>query len=505
MESRNRQSMRTTASVVIVALLLLTTSCSSYRHCQWRTGDQSVNDAPGYSLRFIESDDEGWFWDKRQVEEAMRLIRSKAGEADTIVVTFVHGWHHSAECCDANVEGFRNTLARLQGSLRSRFNVVGLYIGWRGQSLPMPLDYLTFWGRKGAAERVGANDLKEFLARLESLYLEYRPDARRPQSSSSVAAPAETGAPRHFLGMVTIGHSFGGQVLLKAVTGSLEDQLQQLNPVPAYLRDAEPAAPSPDESFTLSGVGDLIVLVNPAAEASQYHRLHILSQGLNYSPLQTPLILTVSAENDKARHTAFTLGRKFGEFFTGKPRKDNDVERTVERQALGVYRGHVTHQLMPTDPDLQLVATTITGDTNHCGNHHQCKSDWREWDRSPVKTKPNSLKPNDPGLAGFDFSSDVVFNNVELSALTRQQILDSGEDPQQYGTAQPYQPFIVARASRKIIDDHSGFFTQPFLQFLVPYIAYIEEKSKLNVRPKQVRRESEMQVIENQRTKTPPP
>jgi hypothetical protein len=59
---------------------------------------------------------------------------------------------------------------------------------------------------------------------------------------------------------VTLGHSFGAQVLLKAVTGSLEDQLQRLNPQPAYLRGARPATPDPGQTFTLSGVGDLPVL-----------------------------------------------------------------------------------------------------------------------------------------------------------------------------------------------------------------------------------------------------
>lgn len=485
------------ASLLLVVAALLITSCSNYRHCQWRTGDQAVNDTAEYSLRFIESDDEGWFWDPRQVESALDLIRDKAAERDTIVVTFVHGWHHSADCCDGNVEGFRNTLSKLRASLRRDFNVVGLYIGWRGQSLPMPLDYLTFWGRKGAAERVGQNDLKEFMARLQQLFLEYRPDAREPEPSND-AAPA---APDHFLGMVTIGHSFGGQVLLKAVTGTLEDQLQTFNLSPAYLRDAQPATPDPDNRYTVTGIGDLIVLVNPAAEASQYQRLHLLSRGLNYTDLQTPVILTVSAENDSARHRLFTLGRRLGEFFTGKPHKDNEAQRTIERQALGVYPGHVTHQLVPTDNELKLISSDVTGDPRACPTSGQlepkaCKSQWYEWNGEPVHTKPNSLAPGDGKVDRFDFSgfgSEVVFNNVELSPI-------DGEK-EEYATALPYQPFIVARASRTIIDDHSGIFTQPFLQFLVPYIAYIEVKSERNRQFKQQRREEEMQVIKEERVK----
>lgn len=475
--------------VTAVVLLFSVVSCSTYRHCQWRTGDQSVLDKSAeYSLRFIEADDEGWFWDRRQVDDAMTLIKAKAAERDTIVVMFVHGWHHSAECCDGNVEGFRNTLSNLQ-KLSPNFNIVGLYIGWRGRSLPGWLDYLTFWGRKGAAERIGQNDLKEFMARLQQVFVQYRPDARRPRGSQAEALPQE--AEQNFLGLVSIGHSFGGQVLLKSVMGTLEDQLQRLNSNPAYLRDAQPGTPTADRKSIVTGFGDLIVLINPAAEASQYHRLHFLSRGLEYSRLQTPVMLTVSAENDTARHKLFTLGRMLGEFFSGKPRKENEVERDVERRALGVYPGHITHQLVPVDPNVELVSKTIEGDARQCKNSKACKSDWYEWSKPPAVSKPNSVSSRDPRLASFDFSKEVVFSNVELSKLAD----TTG------GYAQPleYQPFIVAQASKKIIDDHSGIFTDPFVRFLVPYIAYIERKSQLNVREKRQRREEEMRTIEKSR------
>ena len=59
----------------------------------------------------------------------------------------------------------------------------------------------------------------------------------------------------------------------------------------------------------------------------------------------------------------------------------------------------------------------------------------------------------------------------------------------------PYQPFIVAKTSGRIIDRHSGIFTDPFLQFLVPYIAYIEEKSLLNVQQNRDVREKTEQAI----------
>lgn len=466
------------AAYILACVLgaLLLTSCSGFQHRVFRSGERP-DDAARYALRFIEVDDEGWFWDPAQADDALQLIQQRLGERDTLVVTYVHGWHHCAQCCDDNVEGFRETLARLSKLVQPRFDIVGLYVGWRGQSLPGPLDYFTFWGRKGAAERVGSNDLKEFLMRLQLVYGRYRRDAARVVQQQD--------KPR-FMGMVTIGHSFGGQVVLKAVVESIENQLQLLNPKPAYLRGAVPADPQQSEARSIAGIGDLVILINPAAEASQYQRLHILSQGMKYQASQTPLVLTVSAENDNSRQRLFTLGRVLGEFFTGKPRKSDPVERTVERQALGVYAGHVTHKLVPVDPQMRLKATTIQGDARKCANRGVCETKWYEWRSPPQAVQPDSLSAmQEANVADFDFSQRVIFNNVELSPLTSQDLLQQKLDPAQFGKAQPHQPLIVARTSKQIIDNHSGFFTEPFLKFLVPYIAFIELKSYANMQSAQ--------------------
>lgn len=454
--------------ILVIGFLLTClalTSCSSLYHRQWRTAEPERT--ANVSMRFLEVDDEGWFWDRSQAEGVFREIDERVKERDTMVVTFIHGWHHCAECCDGNVEGFRETLNQLQRALDDRnFNVIGLYVGWRGKSLPMPLDYGTFWGRKAAAERVGQNDLKEFFSRLQRTFETYRPDIVRNEEAPSTTPGT------HFLGMVSIGHSFGGQVLLKAVSESIESQLIAINPRPAYLLGAQPAARDPQQEASVTGFGDLVVLINPAAEASQFHRLHMLSQGLNYSPKQTPIVLTVSAENDRARHFLFKLGRILGEFFTGKPHKDDEIQRTVEREALGVYGSHITHELQPIDKDVELKKVSRERHATECTNSGRCTYDWYEWKKPPEKSAPDSLvTKNPPGLKDYDFSGEVVFGNVRLKPL------DTTAAP----IRQPHQSLIVARTNPKIIDNHSGIFTKPFLDFVVPYVTYIERKSRQNM------------------------
>ena len=469
--------MPTRKQAAAVAILLCFSiglfSCSSYRHRQFRADAQSQVRTDEYTLQFIEADDEGWFWEPRQASAALDLIHEKMAQRDTIVVVFIHGWHHSARCCDDDVEGFKETLLRLRRQLQRPahapmkraasqpagerdINVIGIYLGWRGRSLPGWLNYATFWGRKSSAERVGNTDFGEFLSRLNDVYLQYNP-SRQGEPSEQI----QPSSPR-FLGMVTIGHSFGAQVLLRAVSGPLEEQLIHKAAAPGYLRDGAPTRPQTDTE-PLRGIGDLLVLLNPAVEAAQYQRLHSLSRSLRYPPEQTPIMLTVSATNDVPRHKLFTFGRILGEFFTGKPRKADVTERDVERKALGVYPGHATHRLEPTDDSMKLVPARIEHRPEAGCEGEDCACEFLEWQAEPSVTEPNSIAAaSASNLRAFDFSGPLTFNNVRL-------VPEPG--------AVSYQPFIVAEAGQAVIDGHNGIFTEPFLQFLVSYIAFVETKS----------------------------
>lgn len=457
--------------VCLCAIFVTLTGCSTYRHEPYRGGEKTSIETQDYSLHFIEADDEGWFWDPGQADAALEHVKSKVADKNTIVLVFIHGWHHSSRCCDDDVEGFKETLIRLKRQLSAPaheamqakptqqaqdINVVGIYIGWRGRSLPGFINYFTFWGRKASAERVGNTDFGEFLARLNNLYLQHNV-RRRGEAPSIEGATTE-----HFLGLVTIGHSFGAQVLIKAIGAALEEQLIRNNPVPGYLR-SRGSSSNPPETEPIEGVGDLLVLLNPATEAAQYHRLHLLSRSLRYPSAQAPIVLTVSARNDVPRHRLFTFGRVLGELFTGKPRKDDPVEREVERKALGVYRPHITHRLVAVDPSSRLVSTRIEHAREPgCPGTGPCVCDFLEWHEPPRVTEADTITARSATqLQAFDFSAELTFNNVKLV-------------PEPAAIA--YQPFIVAEADESIIDGHNGIFTAPFLGFLVSYIAFVETK-----------------------------
>jgi len=268
--------------------------------------------------------------------------------------------------------------------------------------------------------------------------------------------------------------------VLRAVSASLEDSLERVNPQTAYLRDSEPTPATVASVAPLQGYGDLAVLINPAVEASAYQRLNVLSRSIAYPPSQAPILFTVSADNDHARHRLFRWGRIAGEWFTSKPHKADPNEREMERQALGVYGedfktgSQVTHRLEATDPAVKLDAHPVSGEEGKTCPAGPCTCDWLDWTNAPTVTAadtaswdpkiPWTVQFNDPHLhlADFDFAlTPTTFVNVTLSPRAG---------------AIAYQPMIVATTASNVIDDHSGIFTTPFVDFLVRYVSLIEAK-----------------------------
>jgi hypothetical protein len=279
-----------------------------------------------------------------------------------------------------------------------------------------------------------------------------------------------------FLGLVSVGHSFGGAALLAATSKLFEAELQKSRAAPVFLRStAEPVQPLPPAQ-PLRGFGDLVVLVNPAVEAAAYERVNLLARGLAFGPDQGPLMITFSADNDGPRHRLFEWGRIAGEWFTAAPRFHDPRERAMRRQALGVYGEggeQITHRLEPVDGSVKLehAERSSTPEPLCLSQHAQCRFDWYRWAEPPAHSVPDSLDAADTStrqlqeIHRFDFSKPVSFANVRL-APNRPQ-------------AAPYQPFIVASADARVIDGHNGMFSEPFMNFLIRYIGFVEAKRYL--------------------------
>ena len=416
-------------AIAIAFLIAVGLSVIAYGHKEFR---QEGSPLSGASDFVIQIDDFGSFWDASVPESALSAIERSIKSTNTIVVLFVHGWHHNAAPGDDNVIDFADSLSKVRDLLvdnpggvpgpyrRSRellttkpdVNIIGIYIGWRGKSLPMPLDYLTFWGRKAAAERVGQGDLAEFLARLHAIYL--RSYARRKVSHN-----------KPFMGMVTFGHSFGGQVLFRSVSQALEQQFV-----------AASSSGDRKNGLPIVGLGDLVVLVNPALEAFQFERLHRLSRELTFDRRQTPVLLVLSAETDLARKALFPIGRWIDSLFRA-PFREGQAQ--LWKTALGEYERQQTHLV-----DIDAASAEDAG--------RVAQFDPMDYVRDPCKIINYDLA-DAPAIAGLRFTPTK--NN------------------------RPFNPLLVAYTSGDVIIRHSGIFEKTLRKFLNDYVAIVEGKRLL--------------------------
>lgn len=291
-----------------------------------------------YLLGFIEFDDQGQLWDRKQMSDVVGRLAAEAGTKELLMVVFVHGWKHSAAPGDGNITTFRKVLTQLSDSEAQIAKLTGLppravagvYLGWRGGSLSVPvLENLTFWDRKNTAQKVGHGGVTEVLSRLELIKLDK--DSTEPGGSRTR--------------MVVVGHSFGGAVVHTALAQILESR---------FVRTTGPAGLQSD----VAGFANLVVLINPAFEAMQFSVLSdMATERGSYFASQLPVILEMTSEADYATRYAFPAGRWFSTRFekTRDRQRWNAVSREQETideadanvTAVGHFKPYRTHRLYP--------------------------------------------------------------------------------------------------------------------------------------------------------------
>lgn len=422
--------------VLITALTALLVGCSFYNK-PWPVRPASPD--ARYTLEIVQIDDFGSFWDAPHAEHVANQIDAWSRTQNIFVVVFIHGWHNNASPDNGNLRDFEKYLEGITRQLdkpafadlreqltgQRAYRLVGVFVGWRGKSLPMPLDYATMWWRKDAAERVGNGDVGEFLERLQRSYL---------RANSTV--PRDNNPPiKSFMGLVNLGHSFGGQVLMKTISWRIESDLIQRTR--GLMADTiEP--PPMDEGHligqreVIDSYGDVNILLNAALEAYQYARIDALSRRIRYLPAQTPQLLVLSADNDWARQSFFPIARLLTLPF--RPLFRNSYQGQLWGKALGELESQQTHDLnlSPASPD------SLTS---------------------------QSIAEQADKIQDYDFTSETVFDHMKLSPRPGRTI--------------PNSPVAVIYTHQDIIKEHSGIFDSGLREFLIHYVAFLQAKRML--------------------------
>lgn len=286
---------------------------------------------PDYDLAFAEFTERGNAFNNQWIEDILDRIRVRDREGGVVVVTFVHGWKHNAAETDPNLVDFKKALAVIGKGAATLGNrrLVGVYIGWRGASLNVRgIENFTFWDRKSVAEEVGSGGVTKLLLDLDKI------DQRRPQNV-----------------LVVVGHSFGGAIVVSAVSEILTER-------------AIGRGPQGDSKVP---IGDAVILLNPAIEANRALNLVEAALFNSYSPHQNPMLISISTDADWATHNSFPIGQSLDLLLTWH---QLDLERTyytdrlsgehlvlkeehLDTTTVGNFAPYLTHRLTRSGTDGQ--------------------------------------------------------------------------------------------------------------------------------------------------------
>jgi hypothetical protein len=437
----------TLAAIALGVLLLLTIGCTANR--PFRTSvapcdtsqagaacrEAVIETAPDYTLGFVEFDDQGWFWNRRQLDAVEKMIRAEAGldqptnAQGIVIVLFLHGWKNNASYDNENVGMFRATLKELnkaeqvQSSLATRKarKIVGVYAGWRGLSATLePFKELSFWERKNTAQEIGHGAMTELLAVLENL-----------QTASNKARGP--GAPRTEL--IIVGHSFGGAAVYSAISQIVTER---------FVDTIEHGVP-------LKPLGDVVILLNPAFEASRHYNLNELAVSISHYPeSQRPVLAIFTSEGDWATHYAFPIGRFFSTIFQ-KQRHDKP-QGAANRKAVGWFKPFITHELI-YDAKAKVNSTghtTLNPQTQEHQPHDQQKlqASIRNVDSQRQKWHPNAATP-------ATYSFDDCTLNPKASF-------------------RPGDPFMIVSVDKKIMSGHNDITNPILINFLREFVLFCQ-------------------------------
>jgi hypothetical protein len=239
-----------------------------------------------------------------------------------------------------------------------------------------------------------------------------------------------------------MGHSFGGAMVYSAVANVLKSRM-----VDARVTSALSGSNQPIEGF-----GDLVVLANPAFEASLYLPLYeLMTRFPSFSPRQQPLLVIVASETDSATRSFFRIGRWVSTLFqrTG-PRSSRAALVTT----VGNYDEFLTHRASAPQESGRREGGSLLGTVKDC----ECHLPMSGLGLESVDRLIGSLRrlgPNQPRTPPESACSGTErMGSIELACLSKRPL-----------------PLWVIRASNEVVSGHSGFFTRPVTDLIRGLIA----------------------------------
>ena len=428
----------------------ISSSMNTHQSCWQSSWEHHTN----YDLFFSEYDDEGWSADTRdsssrptrrsQMDLLFKQLDNFAqAEQPLDIVIFTHGWHGSPQPESWYAVEFRSFLEQLaqleikeshtKSSTTSAIlggrprRVVGIYVGWRGDSALFPNKIVSVWDRKLTAEIVSVGAVQGLFARMRRYYLS---NGCHVSNSRIEGTPSKCGQVR----MLTIGHSYGALIDFRSLFPDMEIGLGF------------------DDGGRVHSFGDLVVLLNPAFEGTRYHPLFqdAMQRG-NYvdasdlikypAGAQLPVLITLQSTGDVATGKGFPLFRHVTTTFED-PRGEQEKDQNIH--AIGWIDDFVTHRLCLDSEDVKIGNIKRDSIGTCVGNAVQFR-DSCDSDANPYRCR-NKLWAADHYAKVGKFGEDPLFVGSGM------WLVPSGNPG--HASIPDYFPYWDVRVDTDIMKDH---------------------------------------------------
>lgn len=236
-----------------------------------------INQSVSYTMAFLEFNDQGQLREPLQWKALEHELKSTTTQSLTVLV-YVHGWRHDAHVGDSDVKRF-HTLTSLTANYANQADrnpskitnkTIGIYIGWRGRVVDEHADHgdanklhdamaiPTILSRKPASDSIAKPIGQQILA-IEKLVKGDHLDAANRK-------------------LIVYGHSLGGNIVIQGLSETLASRIGK-----------------PLKDGSIRGVGDLVVLLNPASEARNFTDVQAAAIASKSKAFTSPVVVSLTA------------------------------------------------------------------------------------------------------------------------------------------------------------------------------------------------------------------
>ncbi len=235
-----------------------------------------VNQSVDYDLAFLEFNDAGHLIAPAQWDALKSHLKA---QKNVNVLLFVHGWRNDAHIGSQDVERFHTLLSLSANYAQQRSKetkTIGIFIGWQGRMIDEKSDTNDPARESMRAKALELLAIPTILSRKPRSDAIAKPIGRQILEIETLVKGAE--GDKHDNKLIIVGHSLGGNIVIQGLSDTLVKRIA-----------------ASQSAAQIRGVGDLVVLINPASQARHFFAVQQAAFANPSPPVGSPVVVSLTA------------------------------------------------------------------------------------------------------------------------------------------------------------------------------------------------------------------